>query len=173
MRRSAKLLLVVAIAWTTTSPASECYAIQDADRRNACLASAENDQYHCFKIRDADLREACLAPLQGRDVRVLQDPGCRRPRGLPGRDEEGIMGLLQGPAGGSAERLPREGRRRPESLLQDPARGPAEGLPRKRAALNADVDAGDVPRLRGRPSADSSHTSQEGSRAARQWSSPR
>ena len=43
---------------------SECFAIQDDDRRNACLASLKSDKSYCYKITNAETREGCLAPLK-------------------------------------------------------------------------------------------------------------
>jgi len=75
----ALLLVLIATAVVPTAWASECFSIQDADQRNACLASAKSDKSYCFKIRDADLREGDLAPLQGETYGCfkIQDPDAR------------------------------------------------------------------------------------------------
>ena len=61
----ALLLVFMTTAVVPTAWASECFSIQNADQRNACLASAKRDKSYCYKIRDADLREGCLASIQG------------------------------------------------------------------------------------------------------------
>jgi hypothetical protein len=60
MRYLAALLMTGAVAWMPVAMGSECFSIQDADPRNACLASAKNDKTYCFKIQDPDARAACL-----------------------------------------------------------------------------------------------------------------
>jgi hypothetical protein len=79
MRVCAMLLVIMATAAVPTALGSECFSIQDADQRNACLASAKNDKSYCFKIKSEDLREGCLAPLQGETYGCfkIQDPDAR------------------------------------------------------------------------------------------------
>ena len=50
-----------ALIWMPAVLASECFSIQDADQRNACLASSKNDKSYCFKIQSDDLQKDCLA----------------------------------------------------------------------------------------------------------------
>lgn len=44
---------------------SRCYAIRDADRRNACLAETRDAKNYCYSIKDADRRNICLAQTTG------------------------------------------------------------------------------------------------------------
>lgn len=60
----ALLFVLMATAVVPTAWASECFSIQDADQRNACLASAKNDKSYCFKIQEDDGRNACLAEVK-------------------------------------------------------------------------------------------------------------
>jgi hypothetical protein len=55
------MLMTCAVAWMPAAMGSECFAIKDADHRNACLASAKKDKSYCFKIQGTDLRNHCLA----------------------------------------------------------------------------------------------------------------
>jgi len=55
------LFIVCALIWMPAVLASECFSIQDADQRNACLASSKNDKSYCFKIQSDDLQKDCLA----------------------------------------------------------------------------------------------------------------
>ena len=65
MNKLAALVAACSMAWMTSAPGSECFAIQDDDRRNACLASLKSDKSYCYKITNAETREGCLAPLKG------------------------------------------------------------------------------------------------------------
>ena len=79
MRYLAAMLMTGAVTWMPAALGSECFSIQDADQRNACLASAKKDKSYCFKIQDAELREGCLAPLKGETYGCfkIQDPDSR------------------------------------------------------------------------------------------------
>ncbi len=44
---------------------ARCYAIRDADLRNACLAETRQSQGQCYAIKDADRRQLCLAQTTG------------------------------------------------------------------------------------------------------------
>ena len=76
MRHQTALLMIGAAAWMPVAIGSECFSIKDDDQRNACLASAKNDQSYCLKIPANDLREACLAQLKGETYGCfkIQDP---------------------------------------------------------------------------------------------------
>lgn len=52
-------MLVIADAAGTTQ--TQCAAIRDPDRRNACLAETNRSPINCFAVRDADSRQMCLA----------------------------------------------------------------------------------------------------------------
>jgi hypothetical protein len=41
--------------------ASRCYSIQDADRRNICLAQTRGESSRCYSVRHDDQRHSCLA----------------------------------------------------------------------------------------------------------------
>lgn len=48
MRHHELLLLSVVAAWTAPAIGSDCFAVQDADLRNACLAERQSDNF-CFR----------------------------------------------------------------------------------------------------------------------------
>ena len=60
------LLAVILLgpAQAATDP-SRCYAIRDADMRNACLAETRDDKGQCYAIKDHDRRQLCLAQTTG------------------------------------------------------------------------------------------------------------
>ena len=51
-------------AQAATDP-SRCYAIRDADMRNACMAETRDDKGQCYAIKDHDRRQLCLAQTTG------------------------------------------------------------------------------------------------------------
>lgn len=44
---------------------SDCYAIEDADKRSYCLAQVKRDSGSCYRIKDGDNRNKCLAEIKG------------------------------------------------------------------------------------------------------------
>ena len=64
MRHLSALLVVGAVAWMPAARGSECFAIRDEDRRNACLAQLKGESWNCFKVQDEDRRNACLAAVK-------------------------------------------------------------------------------------------------------------
>ena len=44
--------------------ASQCYQIQDRDRKNFCLAQAKGQVAYCYQIQDRDVKNVCLAQTQ-------------------------------------------------------------------------------------------------------------
>lgn len=60
------LLAVILLGPTqaATDP-SRCYAIRDADMRNACLAETRDDKGQCYAIKEYDRRQLCLAQTTG------------------------------------------------------------------------------------------------------------
>ena len=54
-------------SWAGPALGSECFSIQDADQRNACLGAVKADRSYCFKIKikikikGEDLQKDCLA----------------------------------------------------------------------------------------------------------------
>ena len=68
-RRSISIIGLLAVillgpAQAATDP-SRCYAIRDADMRNACLAETRDDKGQCYAIKDHDRRQLCLAQTTG------------------------------------------------------------------------------------------------------------
>ena len=45
--------------------ASQCYQIQNQDRKNFCLAQANGQASYCYQIQDRDVKNVCLAQTQG------------------------------------------------------------------------------------------------------------
>lgn len=65
---SATFLLLLASLLSPSQAAtdpSRCYAIRDADLRNACLAETRGSQGQCYAIKDHDRRQLCLAQTTG------------------------------------------------------------------------------------------------------------
>ena len=48
-----------------SADASQCYQIQDRDRKNFCLAQANGQASYCYQIQDRDVKNVCLAQTQG------------------------------------------------------------------------------------------------------------
>jgi len=40
---------------------SQCYSIQNQDRKNYCLATAKGQKSYCYSIGEQDLKNLCLA----------------------------------------------------------------------------------------------------------------
>jgi len=55
------LFIVYALIGMPAAQGSECFSIQDADHRHACLARQKGDRSYCFKIQSKDLQKDCLA----------------------------------------------------------------------------------------------------------------
>ncbi|QJD28652.1 hypothetical protein [Methylococcus geothermalis] len=67
-KQHAAIILILASMFPTPSVADDsarCYAIRDADRRNACLAETRDAKSYCYSIKDADRRNICLAETTG------------------------------------------------------------------------------------------------------------
>lgn len=61
------LLSCFFIVFTSPSFASDagsCYAINDADARQYCLAKARQDAATCYAIQNSGLRSQCLAEVR-------------------------------------------------------------------------------------------------------------
>ncbi len=52
--------------------ASQCYQIQNQDRKNFCLAQANGQASYCYQIQDRDVKNVCLAPTQGQQSYCYQ-----------------------------------------------------------------------------------------------------
>jgi len=68
MKRAAQLLVVSVVlavfgGYTDSASAdsSQCYQIQNRDRKNFCLAQAKSEATYCYQIQDRDLKNVCLA----------------------------------------------------------------------------------------------------------------
>ena len=48
-----------------SADASQCYQIQDRDRKNFCLAQAKGEASYCYQIQDRDVKNVCLAQALG------------------------------------------------------------------------------------------------------------
>lgn len=53
------------IATAAAQNTSNCYQIQNMDRRNLCLAQASGQSSYCYQIQNMDLRNSCLAVVTG------------------------------------------------------------------------------------------------------------
>lgn len=42
-----------------------CYAIQNMDMKNQCLAMAKRQDSYCYSIRESDTKNLCLAQVKG------------------------------------------------------------------------------------------------------------
>jgi hypothetical protein len=47
----------------TLANPSNCYSIQNQDRKNYCLATAKNQKSYCYSIREQDTKNFCLAQV--------------------------------------------------------------------------------------------------------------
>jgi hypothetical protein len=45
--------------------ATQCYQVQNQDRKNFCLAQAKGQASYCYQIQDRDMKNVCLAQAQG------------------------------------------------------------------------------------------------------------
>ena len=50
---------------TASADSSQCYQIQDRDRKNFCLAQAKSEASYCYQIGDRDVKNVCLAQAKG------------------------------------------------------------------------------------------------------------
>ncbi len=55
------VLTLLAPAAASAADSIHCYSIQDSDRRNECLALAQNNSTACYGIKNSDRRNYCLA----------------------------------------------------------------------------------------------------------------
>lgn len=61
-----RLILCSVMLWVSHpvfADASRCYAIQNSDQKNYCLAYAKNQKSYCYSIRENDSKQFCLAEL--------------------------------------------------------------------------------------------------------------
>lgn len=58
------LLVAPHSAIASSSAASACYNVQDADARAACLARAHREPSRCYNVQRADLRALCLSEVR-------------------------------------------------------------------------------------------------------------
>lgn len=63
-------MLMVAVLFASVAPLadanpSNCYSIQDRDRKNLCLATAKSQKSYCYSIGDSDSKKFCLAQVGG------------------------------------------------------------------------------------------------------------
>lgn len=72
MLRCAVLLVMlcgVALLGGRIEPAladpSQCYQIQNRDRKNICLAQAKGEASYCYQVQDRDTKNVCLAQIKG------------------------------------------------------------------------------------------------------------
>lgn len=59
-------IVVIAIIFLTDvsfANPSNCYSIQNQDKKNYCLAAAKNEKSYCYSIHENDTRNMCLAQL--------------------------------------------------------------------------------------------------------------
>ncbi len=78
-------IALILVLFSMSAPAvfaddsARCYAIRDADRRNACLAETRDANSYCYAIKDADRRNICLAETTGERSRcyAIQDKDLR------------------------------------------------------------------------------------------------
>lgn len=59
------ILLAAGCVPAVASDAGACYAIQDADARQYCLAKARREAGQCYAIQSSGLRAQCLAEVRG------------------------------------------------------------------------------------------------------------
>lgn len=75
-----KLLLlsfgILVLLWSAerhaSASASQCYQIQNQDRKNFCLAQANGQASYCYQIQDRDVKNVCLAQTQGQQSYCYQ-----------------------------------------------------------------------------------------------------
>lgn len=63
MKYAAIVLMILISQPVTASDSSKCYAINDMDAKNFCLAKARNDRSMCYTIQGSALRSQCLAEV--------------------------------------------------------------------------------------------------------------
>lgn len=63
----AAVLVVTSPAFADSiAQAGQCYSIQNADARAACLAKAHKDPSRCYAVQSPDKRAECIAEVKGR-----------------------------------------------------------------------------------------------------------
>lgn len=63
MKYAIVILTLLAAQSAVAADASQCYAINDMDAKNFCLAKARNDRSMCYTIQSSALRSQCLAEV--------------------------------------------------------------------------------------------------------------
>ncbi len=58
-------LLLGQLVTPAFADSSQCYQIQNQDRKNFCLAQAKGQASYCYQIQDRDVKNVCLAQTQG------------------------------------------------------------------------------------------------------------
>lgn len=61
---AAALGTVLFVKGAAANQSGSCYAIQDADARQYCLAKARREPAQCYAVQRADLRSQCLAEVR-------------------------------------------------------------------------------------------------------------
>jgi hypothetical protein len=62
-----KIALLIWFALGTScafADASNCYSINNPDRKNYCLAMSKNQDSYCYSIRESDIKNMCLAQVK-------------------------------------------------------------------------------------------------------------
>jgi hypothetical protein len=55
----------IILALPVSADSSQCYQIQNRDRKNFCLAQAKGEASYCYQIQDRDVKNVCLAQSKG------------------------------------------------------------------------------------------------------------
>jgi len=58
-------LVLGALAGPALADSSQCYQIQNRDRKNFCLAQATGQASYCYQVQERDTKNLCLAQAQG------------------------------------------------------------------------------------------------------------
>jgi hypothetical protein len=59
------LLFCISLPAPALANDANCYAIQNQDQKNFCLAKAKNEKSYCYSIQESDNKNACLSKFNG------------------------------------------------------------------------------------------------------------
>jgi hypothetical protein len=63
MKLAIAIIITLLVPAAQASDAGKCYAINDMDAKNFCLAKARKERSMCYTIQSSALRSQCLAEV--------------------------------------------------------------------------------------------------------------
>ena len=57
------IVAIILLMDVSFANSSNCYSIQNQDKKNYCLATSKNEKSYCYSIHENDTKNMCLAQL--------------------------------------------------------------------------------------------------------------